>query len=266
MYINLTDSQDSIMVENFKAVVIITNHFKEQPVFPKIVYANKYLLNSIGYNLQEIADKDPSAIFANWNNDEFISEIVTCVDRKVSWVGDLQVKDKNNKTQTKKFTITPIFNPFGEILYYSCTTEVSAKQCKTNSDGNLICLDDFVNALWEHQAVFKDTYEMAPENLLKIDVDGNITFINKQANESLSLNLGDNLFKIVKDASIKKAFKDKNTIGKVTKINFDIKTMPVSCKFWPLDQDGKIIGYSISISDITRKRNVAKELLALKGA
>lgn len=253
------------MGENFKGIVIITNHFKEQPVFPKIVYANKYLLNLIGYSLEAITNQDPSKIFTNWNNNDFITEIVTCVDQGISWVGDLVVSKKDGKTQTKKFIITPVKNAVGEIMYYSCSTDIAQKHCKLVS-GDTNCLDDFVNTLWEYQAVFQDTYNLAPESLLKIDLEGSITYMNDLAQKQFSLTKGNNIFKLVNDASIKKAFKDKKTIGKVTKINFNLNNIPVSCKFWPLDLDGVVVGYSISISDITEKRDVARQLLALKGA
>jgi hypothetical protein len=254
------------MSENFKGIAIITNHFKEQPVFPKIVFANKYLLNLMGYSLEEIADKDPSTIFANWNNNEFITEIVSCVDQGISWVGDLVLIKKEGKPQTKKFIITPVVNAHGEIMYYSCSTEISQKHCKLVSGGSLSCLDDFVDTLWKHQQVFKDTYQLAPECLFKTDLVGNVTYANNLSQSHLKINVGDNLFKLVNDSSVKKAFKDKKTVGKVTKINFDLNNMPVSCKFWPLDDNGVVVGYSISVSDLTKKRDVAKQLLALKGA
>lgn len=261
------------MTETCKGVAIITNHFKEQAVQPKIVYANKYLLNLLGLGLDQIVNQDPSKIFANWNSDQFIAEIVACVDQKISWVGDLDVYTDSSKTSTEKkhFTITPVYNITGDISYYSCTTEVK-KSCKTDSEDNLICLDDFISSLWEYQSHFKEVYELAPANLLRINPCGKISYINKHAQERFNIKSGDNMFELIgkRGEEVKQFFNDKQTIGKISKIDFDLtadnKIWSINCRFWPLvDDNGKIFGYSVSLSDITSKRDLTQKLLALKG-
>lgn len=260
------------MSEVCKGIAIITNHFKEQPVEPKIVYANKYLLNLIGRGLDKVVNQTPSNIFANWNNDKFIQEIVACVEQKISWVGDLDVVTDSGKTEKKKFTITPVYNISGEISYYSCTTQVK-KNCKKDSEDNLICLDDFINSLWEYQSHFKEVYELAPANLLKIDTHGKINFINKHAQEQFALKSGDNMFDLINAGAtkVKKFFKDKKTVGKVSKVDFDLATnnqiWSINCRFWPMvDELGDVVGYSVSLSDITKQRDITQKLMALKGA
>lgn len=142
------------MTETCQGIAIITNHFKHEGTQPKIVYANKYLLHMLGISLEKVANRDPNKIFANWNNDVFVKEIIACVDQKINWVGELEVY-KNKKrtiTEKKKFIITPVYDVNGNISYYSCTTDVE-KNCKTESEDNLVCLDDFVDTLWQYKQV-----------------------------------------------------------------------------------------------------------------
>src|SRR5271166_762281 len=132
------------MTETCKGIAIITNHFKDQTHPPKVVYANKYLLNLLGLGLDQVANQDPSKFFANWNSDNFVKEILACVDQKINWAGELDVYTcpKKSATEKKSFTITPVYTVNGDISYYSCTTDV-IKNCKTDSEDNLVCLDDF---------------------------------------------------------------------------------------------------------------------------
>ena len=270
LYINNGLKINRIMTETCKGIAIITNHFKEQPVQPKVVYANKYLLNLLGISLEEIVNKSPDKIFSNWNSDKFIQEIVACVEQKISWVGELELKTGKKASEKKKFIITPVYNINGEIIYYSCTTDV--KKSRSSKKENDVCLDDFVSSLWEYQSHFKEVYELAPANLLRIDIDGNISYINKHAQDDFHLKNGDNVFNLITSGSseVKKFFKDKKTIGKISKIDFDLnannKIWTINCRFWPLvDEANQIIGYSISLSDITKKRVITQKLLALRG-
>jgi len=139
------------MTETCKGIAIITNHFNDQANQPKIVYANKYLLNLLGMSLDQIVNQPPTKIFANWDNEIFIQEIIACVNKKVSWFGELDVYTKESVTEKKNFTITPVYDVKGDISYYSCITDV-VKNCKTESEDNLVCLDDFVDTLWQYQA------------------------------------------------------------------------------------------------------------------
>lgn len=260
------------MSEVCRGILIISNHFKEQPVEPKIVYANKYFLNLIDCNLDKVVNQDPSKIFANWDKDGFIQEIVACVEQKISWIGNLDVFTSGSKCEKKKFIITPVYNIAGEISYYSCTTEVN-KKSKKSADDNLICLDDFISSLWDYQSHFKEVYEMAPANLLKIDLKGEINFINKHAQEQFALQPGNNMFSLITEDSskVKKFFKDKKIIGKVSKIDFDLTSKnqiwSITCRFWPIvDELGVVTGYSVSLSDITKQRDITQKLMALKEA
>lgn len=256
------------MSEELKAILVVTNHFKIQPVNPKIVFANKHLLNFIGYDLSEITSQGPDKIFKNWNNHEFIQEIVACVENKVNWSGTLIVKDKKGKERKQKFTITPVYGLNGEINFYSCSTLVKAKTCKRLKDGTQVCLDDFVTSMTQYYEHFQQVCTMAPENLLKLDMDGVISYINPHAQEKFNLTLNDNFFNNIKNNStIIDFFKSNATVGKVSQLSFDVKECSVKCKFWPIsNENGIIVGYSMSLSDITKKREVAKQLLALKGA
>lgn len=257
------------MFEESKAIAVITNHFKEQPVNPKIVFANSHLLNMVGYGLDEVASCDPSKIFANWNNHEFIQEIVACVENKVSWVGTLIVLGKDGKQKKQKFTITPVYGLDGDINFYSCSTPVKSKKCAKNVDGSFSCLDDFVTSMTQYYEHFQQVCVMAPENLLKIDIDGKITYINPHAQEQFNLSTGDNVFDIVSSSKNKiiDFFKSNGVVGKVSKIDFDMNSCSVKCKFWPISSDNKTIsGYSLSLTDITKRREVARQLLAMKGA
>ena len=255
-----------------KATLIVTNHFKELPVNPKIVYANKYMLNLSGYDLEEITNQEPQKLFANWNNDSFIQEIVSCVDKKIDWVGELQVITHSGSMVKKIFQITPIYNANNEISYYACSTNSNCSLCEKVQNSNLICLDDYICSLVENQNNYQTIFETAPENLLKIDLNGNIIFANAQSQNHFKLIPGDNIFKLMKNSSkrIQSFFKNKNVKGKVSKIDFEINSnnqvFPVHCKFWLLtDDNNNAVGYSISLSDMTRRLDIAKKILELKG-
>ncbi len=260
------------MSDELKGIIIITNHFKEHPVFPKVVYANNYFLNSIGYLLEEIINKDPSEIFANWNNDEFIQEIVKCVDNKSSWCGELILKSKNGKNKARKFSITPIFTVDGEISYYSCSMKISNKTvCEINTACGLECLDKLVDTLSKHQEYYQNIYQINPENIIKIDTVGNVIFTNDQAKENLGIASGENLFKKCLEKHIKSEFKEKNIKGKVSKTEFSYilnkKTVFIKAHYWPIySEENKLSGYSLNLVDISKKKNIKNELLALKGA
>lgn len=263
------------MTEIVKAIIIVSNHFKELPVCPKIIYANRYLLDLIGASLENVINKDPSLFFLNWNNDAFIQEIVQCVDQKMSWHGNLEFKDNaHNEIQKAEFTITPVYNVTGEICYYSCTTHIERNVLKSIDD-NLVCLDDFVCALWEYHEHFREICELSPANLLKISNDGDVTYANLHALNQFGIKNGDNLFDLITNdldrIQTAQYFTDKITVGKVSKIDFDIKVnnkeFNIHSKFWPIaDMHDKIIGYSISISDITKNKTIAKQILALRGS
>jgi transcriptional regulator with PAS, ATPase and Fis domain len=253
--------------EFHKAILIVTNHFTVEPVNPKIVYANQHFLNMLGCNLSDIEKQDPSKVFKNWNNNEFIQEIVNCVEQKINWVGDLQVIDKNSKISARKFVITPVYNIKNDINFYSCSTLIDADLC-TNADD---CLDGYVDSMSEFYEHFQSVCEKSPANLLRMDTSGNINYINSHAQKHFNLNIGCNLFEIIEDNAnkIKRSFSDKNILGKVSKINFDFfsdQSWSVQCKFWPINDDqNNIIGYSAVLIDNTKRKDITKQLLALKG-
>ena len=263
------------MTESFKGIIIITNHFKEQPVDPKIVYINKNLLSVLGYTLEDIINLNPEKIFKNWTGDQFIQEIVSCVEQKISWAGNLDVKQKNGKIFKNKFIITPVYTISGDVSYYSCSTEIAQLEEIHELPEKDICLDDFISCLWEYQEHFREVCDMAPVNLLKINKIGKIKYLNNQAVEHFGFKVGDNLFDMISQNSSKtkitKFFTDKQTIGKVSKVGFDInynnKQLNLNCKFWPLADDSKEIkGYSINLSDVSKAKEIVKEFMALKGS
>ena len=260
------------MSNEFKAVVVITNHFKEQPVNPKIVFGNCHFLATIGYSLDEIGGADPSLIFTNWVKDEFVQEIVACVDNKVSWTGFLNVKNKQGKVTKREFTITPVYDLSGSINFYSCCTMVKNKHCAKNKDGNITCLDDYLNSMTEYYTHFQQACVLAPENFIKLDLSGNITFINQHAQDQFYLETNFNIFDSLdtdKDR-VMDFINDTETSGKVRKIEFDIITgthiASVKCKCWAnVNEQNEVVGHSLSLTDVTKKRNVAKQLMALRG-
>lgn len=255
------------MSEYVKAVAIITNHFKEKPVNSKIVYVNNNLLQAIGYNLDELTGKDPEILFHNWYKDHFIEQIVACVDQKVSWAGSLDVNTKTGEKTNLEFVITPIYGIDGNINYYICSGNV----LKCN-DG--VCtpeLDDYISSMWQYYDHFVGVCKANPSNLIRIDLDGKIVYSTDYTSNQLGLSVNENFFEsIFGGKQVKEEIVHRASIGKVTKLEFEAKIAKkhyeFQSKFWPIaDNDHNIIGYAISFSDITERKSIKRQLLALKG-
>jgi len=249
-----------------QAILIITNHFKQLPVNTKIVYANKHFLKLLDCDLSDILDSEPVKFLKDWNKDKFITEIVQCVEQGINWRGDLHLIDKNNKIIKKSFTITPVYGLNGDINFYSCSTAVD-EISKAETNG----LDEYIDSINQFYQNFQHICEQSPVNLVKINTKGNIDYCNSQCQKNFGFQTGQNFFKMIENnTSVKRLFANKKIIGKVNKAKFDIisngMSIMIECKFWPIiDDDNSITGFSIAISDKTRDKEFANEILALKG-
>lgn len=260
------------MPNELDGYIIITNHFKSVDAKPKIVYANNNLLSYLGYKLSEIIDKKPDTIFLNWTEENFKEQIIQCVDDKKDWFGSITLKRKNKKSAiTKDFAITPVFGLSGEISYYSCRTLIEEHEIAKNTKTPL---DDFIGSLWESQKEFSEIYVNSPADLLKIDLKGIITFANLSAQRNFAFEVGQDLFSDVVNDEFSKVysfFKDNENIDEQTKLILTLeknhKELFLECHFTPLfDSTKHISGYSVSIRDISKRKEISKKLLALKGA
>lgn len=247
------------------AFAVITNHFKEKGVIPKIVYANNVLLHSIGYSLDEISGKDPVTLFTNWYRDHFIEQIVACVDEGASWSGTMVMTHKSGKKFDLDFVITPIYNIDGSINYYICSASVDCDESVCTPE-----LDNYISSMWQYYDHFVGVYKGTPANLVRIDRAGKVTFITELGKKHLGIDLGDDFFKNLKNGTdTEEEIHLRSSLGKVSKINFTTKNKDLSFKgkFWPIaDSNHSIIGYAITFADVTERVKITKKLLELKGA
>ena len=257
------------MSSTVKGTIIITNHFTRDPVLPKIVYANKYLLDFLGTTLETVVGQDPGDIFLNWKRDDFIKQIVTCVENKQNWQGIVDLSIQGIKHR-KNFLITPVFDSGNEISYYSCSTEVPDTFI-TFEHENLFVLDNFIACLQSSQEHFKEVCDTTPNNLINIDMQGTVVYANNSAIESLGLNVGDNLWAATSESkSLQDEFSVRAEKGRVRQTQLEViakgKMIAWDCKYWPTtDSQDSITGYALSLTNNTRNYHIAKQFEALKG-
>lgn len=255
-------------------VMVITNHLDDANSNPTIVYANKHLLDHIKRPLSDIINRPPIDVITEWSP-ALINEIIECTRNNTDWIGNLTIRTKKS-SEKMEFVITPIQDSSGSVIYYSCSTKIHQDCSKFIKPTKANCVDQFIADLLNFKKDFKSICDSTPSSILKLDLDGFITYRNNTTIAHFGIPHGANFISFIKDKDQKSKFiayiAEKN-ISKEFNINLTLfisksdRPFYTECKFKPiLSASAEIIGFSVNLIDKSENYEIVKQFEALRGA
>ncbi|GAB7022383.1 PAS domain-containing hybrid sensor histidine kinase/response regulator [Salidesulfovibrio brasiliensis] len=111
----LKQDRDRLMavIENSPASVVITD------VDGTIVYVNPYFERLTGYSAEEALGSNPRILKAGNTQAHVYEDLWGTITQGRTWTGDLLNRRKNGSLFWERASITPLFDPKGEITHYA---------------------------------------------------------------------------------------------------------------------------------------------------
>ena len=238
-------------VEQSPAIVMITD------TEGIIEYVNSKFIKVTGYTVDDVLGKNPKILKSDEMSREEYEVLWKTIKAGGEWRGEFHNKKKNGELYWESASITALKDSNGQITHFVAVKEDITERKRAEE------------ALQESQAKWRSITENSPDQIMMLDKDTNILFINRTVSDLTKEEVvGKSVYNFVPSVFHRRArecFENVLRSGKpgsyeIEKSTKDGETQYFSVSVGPVYRGGEITALVSSSTDITKQKRIEEKL------